>query len=152
VAIEQVTPVETPARSKRRKVPWSFIIAGVVIAGAIVYLVLANTGSSAEYYMTVNQLRACSSCAARTVRVSGIVVANSIVHDNATQTIHFQISDTNSTKMTVVYSGVVPDIFKAGVQVVVEGTLGSNGVFQAQNLLTKCPSKFQAATPPPSGQ
>jgi cytochrome c-type biogenesis protein CcmE len=66
--------------------------------------------------------------------------------------VNFKITDAKTTAMPVVYSGVVPDIFQAGAQVVVEGKLGSNGVFQAQTLLTKCPSKFQAASAKPSGQ
>ena len=44
------------------------------------------------------------------------------------------------------YGGVVPDVFKPGIQVVVEGHL-TNGLFKASSLLAKCPSKFQSATP-----
>jgi cytochrome c-type biogenesis protein CcmE len=133
-------------------VRWSFVVAGVAIAGAVLYLVLANTGATAEYYMTITQLRSCPSCSARTVRVAGVVMAGSITRDASNQVVNFKITDAKTTAMPVVYSGVVPDIFQAGAQVVVEGKLGSNGVFQAQTLLTKCPSKFQAATPAPSGQ
>jgi cytochrome c-type biogenesis protein CcmE len=129
------------------------VIAGLAIAGAVLYLVLANTGATAEYYMTISQLRACSSCAARTVRVAGVVVAGSIEHNEAAQVVQFKISDSKTTPaMPVMYSGVVPDIFASGAQVVVEGKLAVNGVFQANSLLTKCPSKFQAATPAASGQ
>jgi cytochrome c-type biogenesis protein CcmE len=128
------------------------VVAGVAIAGAVLYLVLANTGATAEYYMTITQLRSCSSCSARTVRVAGVVVAGSIARDDSNQVVRFRISDSKATAMPVIYSGVVPDIFQAGAQVVVEGKLGSNGVFQAETLLTKCPSKFQAATPAPTGQ
>jgi cytochrome c-type biogenesis protein CcmE len=128
------------------------VVAGVAIAGSVLYLVLANTGATAEYYMTITQLRSCSSCSARTVRVAGVVVAGSIAREASNQVVRFQISDSKTTAMPVIYTGVVPDIFQAGAQVVVEGKLGSNGVFQAQTLLTKCPSKFQAATPAPTGQ
>ena len=47
----------------------------IAIAGAILYLVLANTGKSAQYYMTVSELHACTSCGTQTVRVAGVVVA-----------------------------------------------------------------------------
>jgi cytochrome c-type biogenesis protein CcmE len=140
-------PGVTP-RPRRRKAPWSLVIAGVAIAGAVLYLVLANTGASAEYYMTIRELRACGSCAQRIVRVAGVVAPDSIVKNDQTQVIHFTITE-NALSMPVVYGGTVPDIFRAGVQVVVEGRLGSAGIFQAQNLLAKCPSKFQSATPPP---
>jgi cytochrome c-type biogenesis protein CcmE len=142
-----------PSGSRRRKVRWSFVIAGLAIAGAVLYLVLANTGASAEYYMTIGQLRVCSSCSARTVRVAGVVVAGSIERNEATQAVQFKISDSKTTAaMPVMYNGVVPDIFAAGAQVVVEGKLTGDGVFEADSLLTKCPSKVQAATPAPSGQ
>ena len=61
---------------------------------------------------------------------------------------NFIISD-GKQSMAITYSGVVPDIFNVGIQVVVEGHYGGVGTFQAQTLLTKCPSKFTAATPTP---
>jgi cytochrome c-type biogenesis protein CcmE len=127
-------------------VPWSFVIAGVAIGAAVLYLVLANTGTTAEYYMTIKELRACTSCSARAVRVAGVVAPGSIVRHAQPLAVHFTMTD-SAQSMPVVYSGVVPDIFQPGVQVVVEGHLDSAGVFQASNLLTKCPSKFQSATP-----
>jgi cytochrome c-type biogenesis protein CcmE len=60
-------------------VPWSFVIAGAAIGAAVIYLVLANTGTAAEYYMTIKELRACTSCATRTVRVAGVVAPGSIM-------------------------------------------------------------------------
>jgi cytochrome c-type biogenesis protein CcmE len=153
VAVTSEPQVQTGAKGpRRRRVRWSFLVAGVAIGGSVLYLVLANTGATAEYYMTITQLRSCSSCSARTVRVAGVVVTGSIARDASNQVVRFQISDSKTTAMPVIYSGVVPDIFQAGAQVVVEGKLASNGVFQAQTLLTKCPSKFQAATPAPTGQ
>lgn len=144
-----VSAPETPKRAARRKLPWGFLIAGVAIAAAVTYLVIANTGATAEYYMTIHQLQTCSTCAGKTVRVAGFVAQDGLVKDDATQTVHFIITDNNMT-MPVVYKGIVPDAFKAGAQVVVEGTY-ANGAFQASTVLAKCPSKFQAATPGASG-
>jgi cytochrome c-type biogenesis protein CcmE len=135
----------TPQPKRRMRVRWSFIVAGVAIAGAILYLVLANTGKSAQYYMTVSELRACTSCGAQTVRVAGVVAADGVTRDNAHQIIHFVVKDDGGT-LPVEYGGVVPDVFKPGIQVVVEGRL-TNGLFKASSLLAKCPSKFQSATP-----
>ena len=149
--IEQQDKAQTPARrpTRRRKLGWGFVLAGLAIVGAIIYLVVANTGASAEYYMNINELRACASCANQTVRVAGIVAPNSIVRNDATQTIHFTIAQ-GSLTMPVVYNGIVPDTFRAGIQVVAEGHL-VHGVFQADNVLAKCPSKFQSATPGATG-
>jgi cytochrome c-type biogenesis protein CcmE len=71
------------------------------------------------------------------------------VHNDAKQQITFTISDSNGQSLPVVYSGIVPDIFAPGIQVVVEGHYTGQGPFQAQTLLAKCPSKFTAATPTP---
>ena len=49
------------------------------------------------------------------------------------------------TSLPVVYSGVVPDAFKQNADVVVEGSLTRAGTFEADSLLVKCPSKYEAA-------
>jgi cytochrome c-type biogenesis protein CcmE len=143
---EPVAPATqaAPARKRKRKVPLSFIIAGVAIAGAVLYLVIANTGASAEFYMSIAQLRSCTTCSTRIIRVAGTVANDSITRD-ATQSVHFTINDGSQT-MPVIYGGTLPDTFHADAQIVVEGHL-TNGVFQAQQVLVKCPSKYQSATP-----
>lgn len=147
-AIEAET--ETPAPRRRRMLPWSFVVAGVLIAGAVAYLIFANTTASAAYYMTIQELRACHTCAGKIVRIAGTVQTGSIVRADKTQTVQFTIVDSKNT-LPVTYSGVIPDIFRADVTVVVEGTLPASGVFHANTLLTKCPSKFQPATPGTTG-
>src|SRR5690242_4826138 len=107
----------TPRPRSPRRMRWSFLIAGIAIGGAILYLVLANTSSSARYYMTVAELRACESCGSQDVRVAGTVVDGSVARDAATQTVRFSVTDgtTGAKTLPVVYGGVVPDVFKAGV-------------------------------------
>lgn len=138
---------ESPGPRKRRW-PWSFVLAGLVILGAVAYLVYANTQSNAAYDMTVTQLLQCGSCARQAVRVEGVVQRGSIRHNEVRQQLSFVIAD-GRQRLPVVYTGVVPDIFNAGIQVVVEGHYTAGGPFQALTLLTKCPSKFTAATPAP---
>ncbi|HLZ59878.1 MAG TPA: cytochrome c maturation protein CcmE [Ktedonosporobacter sp.] len=138
---------EARPQRPRRCLPLSFVLAGVAVLAAIIYLVYANTQASAVYYMTVSELKHCTDCTTRSVRVSGIVQAGSIVHDDQQQLVKFVVVDGAQT-LPVVYSGVVPDIFRPGIQVVVEGRYPGQGSFQAQTLLAKCPSKFQSATPP----
>jgi cytochrome c-type biogenesis protein CcmE len=144
---EMVTPeVETP---RRRKVPWSFIVAGLAVAGAVAYLIFASTSATAAYYMTINELRACHDCSTRTVRVAGVVQAGSIARNDSAQTMRFSVTQGHDA-LPVTYSlqsGAVPDIFRSGITVVVEGKLLPTGVFDAQTLLAKCPSRFQSATP-----
>ena len=135
---------------RRKRLPWSFALAGVVILGAVAYLIFANTQTNAAYDMTVSQLKSCTSCLSQAVRVEGVVQKGSIQRDNTMQALVFVMGDeSNKQSLSVVYNGVVPDIFSVGIQVVVEGHYSGQGPFQAQTLLTKCPSKFTAATPTP---
>ena len=150
MAIDVAEPVETPHRKRRRTFRWSFIVAGVLIAGAVLYLVLANTRSSAEYYMTMSELQHCTTCVTQTVRVAGEVEPSSIQRNAKTQVLRFTMTD-GKLALPVVYNGIVPDAFNAGLTVVVEGHM-EQGVFQAKNLLVKCPSKFQSATPGSTGK
>ncbi len=149
--MQQTISVTEPTRSRKTRWPVSFLIAGLAILGAVIYLIYANTQASAVYYMTVPELHHCSSCATQAVRVAGIVQPGSVQHKDQQQTISFTISDSGQA-LPVSYKGVVPDIFRPGIQVVVEGRYSGQGTFQAQTLLAKCPSKFQSATPGPQGR
>jgi cytochrome c-type biogenesis protein CcmE len=139
---------EKPLPRRRKRLPISFILGGLAILGAVIYLIYANTQASAVYYLTVSELKTCTACTSQSVRVAGVVQAKSIVRDDQQQKISFVIAD-GGQLLPVVYSGIVPDIFQSGITVVVEGHYTGQGPFQAQTLLAKCPSKFQAATPGP---
>ena len=132
----------------RRRIPLSFFLVGIAILGAVVYLVYTNTQASAAYYMTVSELKHCTTCTVQTVRVAGIVQNGSVVRNDQQQQLQFAMAD-GGQSMRVAYNGVIPDIFRPGIQVVVEGHYSGQGVFQAQTLLAKCPSKFQSLTPTP---
>jgi cytochrome c-type biogenesis protein CcmE len=144
--LPQPEPEARPRKRKRLRI--SFLIAGIAILGAIIYLVVSNTQANAVYYMTVSELKSCKTCLTQDVRVAGVVQAGSIVRNDERQTISFVITE-GSQKLPVTYTGVVPDIFAPGITVVVEGNYTGSGPFQAQTLLAKCPSKFQTATPTP---
>jgi cytochrome c-type biogenesis protein CcmE len=138
-----------PPRPARRGVKRQrrFLIGGILILGALVYLAFTVTRASAVYYQTVSEvMKQGVTTGQRSVRVSGIVDAGSIQRNPETFVTRFTASDSGGT-LPVVYKGTVPDIFQPGIQVVVEGKLGSDGVFHADTLLTKCPAHFQAATP-----
>jgi len=146
-ALAAPTEENAPLRPRRR-LPLSFIIGGLAILAAVIYLVYANTQANALYYMTVSELKHCTICTTQSVRVAGVVQQGSIVRDDQKQLVTFVIAQ-GGQQLAVSYSGVVPDIFRPGIEVVVEGHYTGQGPFQAQNLLAKCPSKFQAVTPTP---
>jgi cytochrome c-type biogenesis protein CcmE len=115
---------------------WS--IPALVVAACVGYLIYSASGGSAEYYLTVSQLRAHP--VSGDVRVAGVVQNDVLKSDGGLQVTFTEKDGTAS--MPVDYSGSLPDIFQPGITVVVEGRLGSDGVFQARTLLAKCPSRF----------
>jgi cytochrome c-type biogenesis protein CcmE len=120
-----------------------------VVLAAMGYLVFAGLSSATVYYVTVSEFQAQSAvagtgatgAATKPVRVSGYVVPGSIVRDGAL--LRFVMADGGGS-LPVSYRGVVPDIFGAEIQVVVEGRPDGAGGFLATTLLAKCPSKFEA--------
>ena len=111
---------------------------GLVVAGCVGYLIFTASGASAEYYVTVSELRAHPTTAE--VRVAG-VVQDDVRKTDAGAHVTFTEKD-GKASMPVDYKGTLPDIFKPGITVVVEGTMGADGVFRARTLLAKCPSRF----------
>jgi len=111
----------------------------VVVAACVGYLIYSASGGSAEYYLTVSELRA-QQPASGDVRVAG-VVQNDVVRSEGG--LHVRFTEKDSTASVLVdYSGPVPDIFQPGITVVADGRLGADGVFHARQLLAKCPSRF----------
>ena len=122
-----------------------FLIGGIIIILAISYLAYTGFESSATYYYTVSELAArSSSINSDTIRVNGHVVDDSVEQDIKERTLRFTITDVEGDdSLSVVYRGIVPDTFQAGSDVVVEGYLNTEGVLQANSILTKCPSKYE---------
>ncbi len=119
-----------------------FGVLAVVIAGCVGYLIYSATGSSAEYYRTLPEIRAHPSPG--TVRVLA-TVQDDVQTSQGGLHVRFTASDSGAT-MPVDYTGTVPDIFRPGIKVVVEGRFGQDGVFHARTLQAKCPSRFSSTS------
>jgi cytochrome c-type biogenesis protein CcmE len=116
-------------------------IPALLVVGCVGYLIYSATGGSAEYYLTVGELR--SHASGGDVRVAGVVQDDVQKSDGG---LHVTFTEKDKTaSVPVDYSGALPDIFKPGITVVAEGRLGSDGVFHASTLLAKCPSRFSTA-------
>jgi cytochrome c-type biogenesis protein CcmE len=125
------------------KVMLSWGIPAAIVAACVGYLAYSASasGGAAEYYLTVSELRA--HAASGDVRVAGVVQNDVVKTDGG---LHVTFTEKDSTAAVPVdYSGSLPDIFKPGITVVAEGTLGADGVFHARTLLAKCPSRFSTA-------
>jgi cytochrome c-type biogenesis protein CcmE len=109
------------------------------VAACVGYLVYSASGASAEYYLTVSELRS-QQPSTGDVRVAG-VVQNDIQRTDGGLHVRFSEKD-GTASVPVDYTGTLPDIFKPGITVVADGRLGADGVFHARAVLAKCPSRF----------
>lgn len=127
---------------KKKKV--KFIIGGIVIAVAIIYLIYSGIQKGGLYYLTVSELKEQGSIAyGQSTRVNGNVLDGSIQWDFEEHTLRFIISD-GENKLSIVYRGVAPDTFRGGIEVVVEGKYTAENIFEADKIMAKCPSKYEA--------
>ena len=119
-----------------------FLISGLIVILAIGYLAYSGFQSSATYYYTVSEVTGQGgSLQGESLRINGQVAADSVERELGGLTLRFTIIE-GGESLPVVYQGVVPDAFKADSNVVVEGHLNSAGIFHADSILTKCPSKY----------
>lgn len=149
-----------------------FIVGGLLIVAAIVYLIITSTRASAQYFLTVDELATKGgSVIGRDIRVSGAVIGDSIQYDPQTLTLKFTVAhvpgdnkdieaqgglaevlhqavmDPGRNHLQVVYVGPRPDLLRNEAQAIMTGKLGEDGVFYADELLLKCPTKYEEAVP-----
>jgi cytochrome c-type biogenesis protein CcmE len=114
----------------------------VVALGALMFIGLSK---SQTYYVTLKELvDQPTARAEQQLRVNGKLIGASVSFDPGQVLLKFQLSD-GQRSLPVVYKGVRPGSFEDGVEVLVEGRY-RDGVFTAENVLTKCPSKYEAKT------
>ncbi|MFN2432614.1 MAG: cytochrome c maturation protein CcmE [Gemmatimonadota bacterium] len=122
------------------------VLVGVtLVAATLGWLIWSASRSNLVYYYEIDEARAAVQ-PDQQVRLAGDVVDGTIRKSPADARIAFQIQDAAGRhRVPVTYAGAVPDIFKPGIQVVVEGRFDASGTFAADRLTAKCPSKYQAA-------
>lgn len=149
-----------------------FIVGGLLIVAAVVYLIISSTQASAQYFLTIEELEEKGdSVLGRDLRISGAVIGDTIQYDNQTMDLRFDIAhipgdnkdidaqgglavvlhdavnDLSRKRLTVVYNGPKPDLLQNEAQAIVTGSIGEDGVFYADELLLKCPTKYEEAVP-----
>jgi cytochrome c-type biogenesis protein CcmE len=153
-----------------------FVLGGIFILGAVVFLIWSSTTASAEYFLTVDELNEKgASVVDRNLRVSGAVIGDTIQYDPRTLTLTFEVAhvpgdnavietegglaealhqaviDPSRARMKIVYVGPRPDLLRHEAQAIVTGHVDEDGVFQADELLLKCPTKYEEAVPDQAG-
>jgi cytochrome c-type biogenesis protein CcmE len=153
-----------------------FVLGGILILGAVVFLIWSSTAATQEYFMTVDELNAKgSNVIDKNLRLSGAVIGDTIQYDASTLTLTFEIAhvpgdnaaletegglaialheavtDPTRSRMKVVFVGPKPDLLRNEAQAIMTGHIGEDGIFYAEELLLKCPTKYEEALPEQSG-
>ena len=119
-----------------------FLIGGLIVFLAAGYLGYTAFQRATTFYYTVSELlEQAGSIYGQNVRVNGEVTPDSVERGAAGRILRFTIID-GEESLPVVYHGIVPDTFKAGSDVTIEGYLDLAGIFQAHTLMPKCPSRY----------
>ncbi len=128
-----------------------FIAGFAVIVVSLLTLVVYSSEKMSLYYLTVSELEARETEFKNArIKLAGKVVPGSIVRRDGNRTVEFEIRDipdkgpVSSTARAIRYSGVLPDTFRDGADVVLEGKLGPSSIFLAETMLAKCPSKYES--------
>ena len=117
----------------------------LVLIGALGYLGFIAFQSATVYYYTVDELSLIGPTPeGKMVRVGGKLVPGSFHREGDSTVAQFTLSD-GAEAMPAVHEGVLPDLFfNEHSEIILEGTYGADGVFDSENVIVKCPSKYIA--------
>lgn len=149
-----------------------FIVGGVLILAAVVFLIVSSTLAGQQYFFTVDELIARGDDAVGlSTQISGAVIGDTIQYDPETLKLTFTVAhmpadndllneegglaaalnqavnDPTRQRLEVVYYGVKPDLLQNEAQAIMTGKLGEDGIFYAEELLLKCPTRYDEALP-----
>jgi cytochrome c-type biogenesis protein CcmE len=130
---------------------WKFIAGGLLILAAVIYLIISSTKAN---------VRISGAVAGETIQFDpttselSFEIAN-VPGDNATiaaegglaKVLHDAVTDPSRTRLKIIYNGPKPDLLRDEAQAIITGHLNGDGTFQADELLLKCPTKYQEAIP-----
>lgn len=149
-----------------------FIIGGLLIISAVVYLIISSTRASAQYFLTVEELsEKGGSVIGRDLRISGAVIGDTIQYNSDELKLSFTVAnipgdndeiaargglavvlneavnDPTNSLLQVEYIGPKPDLLRHEAQAIMTGQIGEDGIFYADELLLKCPTKYEEVVP-----
>ncbi|MDR2820395.1 MAG: cytochrome c maturation protein CcmE [Desulfovibrio sp.] len=122
-----------------------YLIAFLLFLGGTGYLCYSGFSENSIYFLNVSEARAASPDKLANVRLFGTVAADGVEKHASGPGIVFRLEDKDNAAQAILvrYTGAVPDTFRPGAEVIVEGGIGPDGQFAAKILMTKCPSKYQ---------
>jgi cytochrome c-type biogenesis protein CcmE len=147
-----------PIAPVARGAAWKIVASVVVVTGVVAFLLSRSLKEGAESYKHVDEVMTnVTSFHGKRLQVHGNVVDGSIEKIPGTMQYRFQIESREPRPHAVIsasYSGLVPDTFKSGAEVVARGMLGDNERLEVipDGIMAKCPSKYEAGKAPGATQ
>ena len=111
------------------------IIAGMAVLGIALTLIFKAFNSNMVFFFSPSDVQANQAPADRAFRLGGLVELGSLQREDDGVTVHFKVTD-NASTIPVIYTGILPDLFREGQGVVAQGKL-EGGVFKASEVLAK---------------
>jgi len=125
-------------RKRRRLV---YVLAGLVLLGGAAAIVLSVLSENLVFFYSPSDLIAKPVPEGRRLRIGGLVAPGSVVKSADGKSVAFAITD-NAKQVTVNYTGALPDLFREGQGVVVEGTRAADGSVRAASVLAKHDERY----------
>lgn len=121
---------------KPRHKKLAIIVSGVAVLGIAAVLVLNAFQSNLVFFFSPTQVIANEAPVGKRFRIGGLVEEGSVQREPGGVQVKFAVTDT-AESIPVVYTGILPDLFKEGKGVVAGGKIGTGGVFEADEVLAK---------------
>ena len=121
---------------KPRQKRFVFVLTGLVGVVLAVWLVIYALGKNTNLYFTPTQIYNKEAPNGRSFRIGGLIKDGSLKRNIDGLTVQFVMTDTHKD-VSVVYTGILPDLFKEGKSAVVRGKMEADGVMHAEEVLAK---------------
>jgi len=125
---------------------WVYLAAVLLVGAGVGYLLFSGLSQNSVYFLNVSEALAMPAEKLTQARLFGSVSEKDLERDPSSMGVSFFVQDKDdpAQAIRVHYKGAVPDTFKVGVEVILEGSFeAQTRVFEATSLLTKCPSKYE---------
>ena len=127
-----------------------FLILGAAAVLALGYMIYAAFPGNTHFFLTISEFMEKEEAQdGRLVRVSGVLVEDSVSRDGNSTFSRFRLADKEGAAgrehLAAIYTGVLPDLFfNPHSEIILQGSYGPDRVFQADTILVKCPSKYRS--------
>lgn len=129
---------------KKRNKRLAIVVSGLAGFGLATALVLSAFQDALVFFITPSEVMAKTEMPERNFRIGGLVEAGSVTRDPKSTRVTFRVTDT-AESVTVIFDGILPDLFREGQGVVVEGRIDSKHVFHAYNVMARHDEDYMPA-------